>query len=159
MNTIEPHDNTTAVWLAHWPRPGREAHKYQRGSVLVWSGPSLATGASRLAATAALRAGAGLVTLVGARDALLVQAAHVTAIMLKEVPDSAALAHMLADKRITAMILGPAMGVGPQTAALVATALAAGTPCVLDADALGSFAGQRWFWPDMPRIIAPCSPA
>ena len=50
---------------------------------------------------------------------------------------------MLGDQRFSAVLLGPGLGVGPETRALVAAALAAGRPTVLDADALTSFAADR----------------
>ncbi len=135
--------NTPALWRAAlMGQASAEAHKYQRGSVLVWSGPPLATGAARLAATAALRAGAGVVTLTGAAAALRVHAAHVTAIMLKPANGPAGLTALLDDPRHTAVVLGPAMGVGGLTRALVAAAMTAGRAGVLDADALSSFADQ-----------------
>ena len=126
---------------SQWSLPalGVEAHKYTRGHCVVVSGSALHTGASRLAATAALRSGAGLVTLLGEHAALEVQAAHVTAIMLAEIADGAALADYLADGRKHALIIGPAAGVGEVTAGKVRAALASGVAVVLDADALSSF--------------------
>ena len=78
-----PRENAPGLWKDALPLRRDEDHKYARGACVVWSGPALATGASRLAAQAALQIGAGLVTLAGPREAMLVQAAHVTAIMRK----------------------------------------------------------------------------
>jgi ADP-dependent NAD(P)H-hydrate dehydratase / NAD(P)H-hydrate epimerase len=142
MDQPAPCRNTPDLWRDAMADAGLDAHKYQRGSVLVWSGPPLATGASRLAAIAALRAGAGLVTLAGQRAALMVHAAHVTAIMLRQADGADGLAELLADARYTSLVLGPAMGVGAAARELVSTAMRAGRPCVLDADALTSFAGE-----------------
>jgi hydroxyethylthiazole kinase-like uncharacterized protein yjeF len=124
-----------------WQLPvlGAETHKYERGHCVVVSGSALQTGAARLSATAALRSGAGLVTLVGTRDALLVHAAHVTAIMLAEITDGTALAAFLGERRAHAVVIGPAAGVGPGTAEKVRAILDAGLPALLDADAMTSF--------------------
>ena len=137
-----PHENTPDLWRSALPLRRDEDHKYTRGACLVWSGPALSTGASRLAAEAALRVGAGLVTLAGAREALLVQAAHVTAIMLREIADDAGWRTLLADRRLQSVVIGPAAGVGETTRIAVLSALAAGPAIVLDADALTSFAGH-----------------
>ena len=56
--------------------PRIDGHKYARGHALIVSGEIAATGAARMAARAALRAGAGLVTLASPRDALAVNAAR-----------------------------------------------------------------------------------
>ncbi|MDE2384955.1 MAG: NAD(P)H-hydrate dehydratase [Alphaproteobacteria bacterium] len=117
-------------------------HKFTRGHALVWSGPELATGASRLAAVAAARAGAGLVSLVGDEAALRIQAAHVTSVMLKPVSGDGAWRKMLEDKRITSLCLGPAAGVSAGLRRSVLTALADGPACVLDADALTCFESE-----------------
>lgn len=135
-------ENTPDLWRAALPLRRDEDHKYARGACLVWSGPALATGAARLAAQAALRIGAGLVTLVGSREALLVHAAHVTAIMLRETPDDAGWRTLLADRRLRSVVLGPAAGVSEATRIAALSALAAGPAIVLDADALTSFAGH-----------------
>ncbi len=153
--------NTPDLWRHTLIGQAPDAHKYQHGSVLVWSGPPLATGAARLAATSALRAGAGLVTLAGAKDALIVHAAHVTAIMLKQADGPVGLALLLEDTRFNAVILGPAMGVGAVACELVAVTMAARRACVLDADALTSFEGKAQKLADMtasnarPVVLTP----
>ncbi len=121
------------------PRFGASAYKFSKGHAVVVSGGSLGTGASRLAASSALKIGAGLVTLIGKSQALKVHAAHLTAIMLVEAKDAKSLASHLKDKRINALCIGPAAGVGTGARANVRAALASGASCVLDADALTSF--------------------
>ncbi|GKY89019.1 NAD(P)H-hydrate dehydratase [Sinisalibacter aestuarii] len=116
-------------------------HKYTHGHALILSGPTGHTGAARLAARAALRVGAGLVTLATPHDALAENAAQLTAIMLREVEDGAALARVLEDGRLNALALGPGLGLG-RARALVPVALAANRATLLDADALTAFAGD-----------------
>jgi NAD(P)H-hydrate epimerase len=89
-----------------------------------------------------LRIGAGLVTIASPRDALLVNAAQSTAIMVRQADGAAELAALLADARKNAVLLGPGAGVGEGLRALVLAALASATAVVLDADALTSFAGD-----------------
>lgn len=133
-------ENGPGLWAGALRWPGRTAHKYQRGHALVVSGPMTATGAARLAAGAALRAGAGLVTLGSRPSALAVNAAQLTAVMLRRLDGPEALSAALADRRVTAVALGPGLGTDPGARALVEAVLAAPTPAVLDADALTVFA-------------------
>jgi ADP-dependent NAD(P)H-hydrate dehydratase / NAD(P)H-hydrate epimerase len=113
--------------------PDAQAHKYTRGHAMVWSGPPLRTGASRLSAQAALAVGAGLVTIIGERAALAEQAAHVTAIMLRE----ADAGWGVIDDRVTALAIGP--GAGDDIADTVCDLLDRGIATVLDADAITAF--------------------
>jgi NAD(P)H-hydrate epimerase len=99
-----------------------------------------ATGAARLAARGALRIGAGLVTVASPEDAVAVNAAHLTAVMLRPVVDVAGFAEFLADERRNAVLIGPGAGVTRRTRLFVVEALAAGKKLVLDADALTVFA-------------------
>jgi hydroxyethylthiazole kinase-like uncharacterized protein yjeF len=140
---IEPNTfvNEPALWLAQYPWPTPEGHKYARGHAVVVSGPAYSTGAARLGARGALRAGAGLVTVASPRDAIAVNAAQLTAIMVREADDARALASLLADPRKNAVLVGPGVGVGECTKEMVLTALQSNAAVVLDADAITSFAG------------------
>ena len=120
--------------------PRIDGHKYARGHALAVSGGISATGAARMAARGALRAGAGLVTLATPREALAVNAAALTAVMVRAADNAIEFAELLADKRFNACMIGPGAGVGEQTRDFVHTALSAERHVVLDADALTSFA-------------------
>jgi hydroxyethylthiazole kinase-like uncharacterized protein yjeF len=89
---------------------------------------------------AALRAGAGLVTIASPRDALAINAAAELAVMVRPVDDVAELEMMLADRRFNAVAIGPGAGVGAATREMVLTALGGERAAVIDADALTSFA-------------------
>lgn len=132
--------NRPALWRNEMPRPSAGDHKYRRGHLAVLCGPPRHTGAARLAASAGLRIGAGLVTLCGGEAALAEAATQLTAVMLHPMAGPSDLAALLADRHFTALVLGPALGVGDATRGLVAAALAAPAAAVLDADALTSFA-------------------
>ncbi len=131
------HENTPARWTYPWPRA--DGHKYDRGHCVVVSGGPTATGAGRLAARGALRIGAGLVTVASPPNAVMVNAAHLTAIMLQPFDGAEGLAKLLQDKRLNSIVIGPAFGVGGETREMVMAALASGAACVLDADALTAF--------------------
>ena len=126
-------------WRKSLPLPSIDGHKYDRGHVIVVSGPMMRTGASRLAARGALRIGAGLVTVAASADAAPIHAAHLTAIMILPMDGPIDLVDILADERRNAVVLGPALGVGEKTTELVEAALGMKPAIVLDADALTSF--------------------
>lgn len=140
--------NGRSIWSKHFPRPRIDGHKYNRGHAVVLSGSLAHTGAARLAARGALRIGAGLVTVATPRDALPAHAAALTAIMTRVCDTSEEFVELLADRRKNAVVMGPGMGVGAKTRAMVLAALGNGTEeeppraIVLDADALTSFAGE-----------------
>jgi ADP-dependent NAD(P)H-hydrate dehydratase / NAD(P)H-hydrate epimerase len=142
LATISPKTfaNEPSLWLSDFPWPKPEGHKYARGHAVVMSGPAYSTGAARLGARGALRAGAGLVTVASPRDAIKVNAAQLAAIMVREADDARALASLLADERKNAVLIGPGVGLGERTKELVRAALASKAAVVLDADAITSFA-------------------
>lgn len=128
-------ENTPSLWLPRWRWPDAEAHKHARGHAFIASGPAPRTGAARLAARAALRIGAGLVTVLAPRDALAEHAAQLNAIMLGEATEMA-LANAARDGG--SLVIGPAFGTEPdhQDALMSVLTAAPRCPLVLDADAL-----------------------
>ncbi len=138
--------NSPKLWGATFPVPRAGGHKYARGHAVVVSGAISSTGAARLAARGALRAGAGLVTIASPRGALAVNAAASTAVMVRAVDGAIELGEFLRDARRNVVVLGPGGGVGPAMRELVLAALAGERGVVLDADALTSFA-------DDPQVL------
>ena len=142
LSRIKLFENTPMLWGGHYHWPEASAHKYARGHAAVISGPAHATGAARLAARGALRIGAGLVSVAAQSDAVAVNAAQLTAIMIKPFKGADGLSKLLSDKRLNAVAIGPGLGVGKAARALVMAALKSGAAIVLDADALTSFEGD-----------------
>ena len=142
LDIIQPRifQNGPSLWGADFPWPDPLGHKYARGHCVVVSGPSHATGAARLAARGALRVGAGLVSVASPLDAVDINAASLTAIMVKPFKGAGGLDELLNDKRLNAVVIGPGCGVGRATRELVAAVLAHDGAAVVDADGLTSFA-------------------
>jgi NAD(P)H-hydrate epimerase len=135
--------NDPSWWAALLPRRDARAHKYRFGHAVVVGGPAHATGATRLAARAALRVGAGLVSVAAHPEALPIYAAALTTVMTKPCADADALDRLLADPRLNAWLIGPGAGVGEATRVAAQQLARSGRPLVLDADALTSFASER----------------
>lgn len=142
LASIEPKtaENNPDLWQDAFPLPRVDGHKFTKGHVAVLSGDIAATGAARLSARAALRGGAGLVTVASPRDALAVNAAALTAVMVRPVDTVEEFADLIGGK-ISACIIGPGAGIGAKTCDITEAGLAAKKRLVLDADALTSFAG------------------
>jgi len=136
-------ENLPALWQARLPWPSLDAHKYSRGHVAVFGGNATATGAARLAAMAAARAGAGAVTLLSPAGALAVNAMHITSIMLRrrdEIDDTLA---FMAARKVSAVVYGPGLDQDATTAATLVDLLgrvSAPTGVVVDASALTAVA-------------------
>ena len=141
--------------LAQFPRRQRNAHKNDFGHVLVVAGSAGKSGAAALVCEAALRAGAGLVTLA-ARPEIAPSLHGVPEAMFVPLPGSGPLS--LADlpplrealKGKTALAVGPGIPRGPETGPLIAELVSAAEVAVLDADALNALAEHRdriaeWF--------------
>ena len=117
-------------------------HKYDHGHAVVLVGAFGRTGAGRLAARAALRIGAGLVTVAAPGSGMIECAAQLTAVMLRRCDEADAFAALAQDDRLNALCVGPGLGTDDRARAMVAAVLDADRATVLDADALTLVAGD-----------------
>ncbi|HEV2303401.1 MAG TPA: NAD(P)H-hydrate dehydratase, partial [Stellaceae bacterium] len=131
--------NDPLWWRDELRWPQLDSHKYSRGHAVVAGGAAM-TGAARLAARAALRLGAGLVTLAASEAAFAIYAASLSGVITTAVAGLGGFRALLADPRKNAALIGPGAGVGEETHGKVLAILAAEKRAVLDADALSSFA-------------------
>ena len=142
------------------------AHKGRFGHVLVLAGSTGFAGAACMTAQAALRSGAGLVTLGVPASLLPIAAAKLTACMTRpcrEVPGGAFALGALPDivafaERCTVVALGPGIGRHRSTEKLVqALVRRLDRPLVLDADGLNAFEGQAALLDGAPapRVLTP----
>lgn len=123
---------------------GIASHKFDHGHVLVIAGGPGQGGAARLAARAALRVGAGLVTIAPPAAAMSEQLGSPEALMRRPVDTPADLEALLQDRRISTVLIGPGCGTA-RAASLLPAVLAAGRKAVLDADALTALAQRGDF--------------
>ncbi len=137
--------NASGLWTL--PRRATTNHKYSAGHATVLGGPAM-TGAARLAASAARRVGAGLVTIAAKGNANLYRAGDPGTMV-----DAAPLAEQRADIRRNAWLIGPGLG-RDRVPDLLPPLLASGRAVVVDADALSACADR----PDLLRGAAVLTP-
>ncbi|HVW10106.1 MAG TPA: NAD(P)H-hydrate dehydratase [Bryobacteraceae bacterium] len=141
-----------------------DANKGRYGHVLVVAGSRGKSGAAAMCGIAALRAGAGLVTVACPKSVLDVVAATSPEIMTEPLPETAGgeigrdaldVIRGLAEKR-TLIAIGPGIGTASETADVVQTLYATSEkPMVIDADALNCLVHSPWPHPPAPRILTP----
>jgi NAD(P)H-hydrate epimerase len=125
--------NAPDLWLADFPWPTEEGHKYSRGHAVLLGGTAM-TGAARLAAHAAQRIGTGLVTIAADPSVVPLYAAWRADLMVAALQNGDAFRELLTDKRLNAVLLGPGAGADARLQAAIGTALDAEVGLVLDAD-------------------------
>jgi hydroxyethylthiazole kinase-like uncharacterized protein yjeF len=131
--------NDPDLWLRYFPKLKIDGHKYDRGHAAVVSGPMESTGAARLAARAALRAGAGLVSVATSKAAFYINAAQLTAIMVAAYDAPSTLGETLLARRVNAVLAGPGAGISQDTRDIIGNVLATDASVVIDAEGLTAF--------------------
>jgi len=129
----------------------RGAHKGDFGHVLVIGGAKGKTGAAAMSGLAALRAGAGLVTVACSVPEL---AAVAPELMTAPLPDSRTVDEIAKKKDVLA--IGPGLGSDAELAALTRTLVAkSDLRMVVDADGLNALAGSNWSSGSAFRVLTP----
>jgi NAD(P)H-hydrate epimerase len=141
-----------------------DGNKGRYGHVLVVAGSRGKSGAAAMCGIAALRAGAGLVTVACPGSALDSVAAASPEIMTEPLPETEAgeisrhaldTIRRLADKR-SLLAIGPGIGTGAETAEVARTLYATlEKPMIIDADALNCLANSEWPHPPAARVLTP----
>lgn len=130
----------------------RDSNKGRYGHVLVIAGSHGKSGAAAMAGTAALRAGAGLVTVACPESVLSAVASYSPELMTEALTDRI---HEQAAK-LTLTAIGPGIGTADETREMVRRLYSTlEKPMVIDADALNCLAGSAWKKPPAPRILTP----
>ena len=130
--------NGPVLWAKRFPWPQLDDHKYSRGHAVVTGGRHM-TGAARLAARAAQRVGAGLVTAIVPTDAFVVYKIALSSVLVRSFLDTAGFAEFVGERRVSACLVGPGNEISGGTRERALAALRTGKPAVLDADALTVF--------------------
>ena len=135
----KPPNNDPSLWRDKVPVPLPEGNKYDRGYAVITGGWLLSTGATKLAAVAALRIGAGLVSVACDSESLPVYANCFQAVMNKLVRSAKEFSALIEDAKVTAVLIGCGGGITQKTKDFALAALNLHKQTVLDADAITVF--------------------
>jgi len=140
LDEVSPdtYENDPCLWLSELPTLSDDANKHTRGHALIFGGYPM-TGAARMAARAAARAGAGLTTIAVPEVALPIYSASLTSIMVRPVVTPDDFMHLLNRSQFSAWLIGPGAGAGKETLSRTLAMLGTGCPTVIDADAITVF--------------------
>ncbi|MCD6074930.1 MAG: uncharacterized protein K0Q70_1813 [Rhodospirillales bacterium] len=156
---IEPQtfENGPDLWRARLRLPDSDSHKYTRGHVLIVGGAEM-TGAARLAARAARRVGAGMVTIAAPAQAMPIYLVGDPGQLVIELGDTTDLETLMGEKKRSAVLVGPGNGVSMSTQRHTIEALRSRAPVVVDADALSVFQDSPkdlFSWVRGPCVLTP----
>lgn len=128
---------TDSTLVSKWlPRRAPDTHKGRQGHVLTLAGSWGMTGAAVFAASATLKAGAGLITMAVTRELYPIIAAAIPEALAVSLEDT------IDFSRYDTIVVGPGLSRRPEAAELVRNAASVSLPQVWDADALNIVAGM-----------------
>ena len=131
--------NIDKIWKNKIIFPKIDAHKYLRGYTLIIGGPKSMTGASRLAALAAQRAGSGIVVVAVSKNSENIYFSSLTSQIIKSYRNLKEFRSILDDPRINSIVIGPGLGQGKKTISKMKIIFERKRRAVIDADAISSF--------------------
>ena len=132
--------NNYKNWIDKFPWPTIHSNKYTRGSVLIIGGEKHSTGAARIAAQAASRMTAGMVSIACSHESLDIYAVTSLGVMVRPFANPIALKKILEEKKINAVLIGPGLEASQHTIDLIKFIKGQNLPLVIDAGGLASLA-------------------
>jgi len=141
VKSLDTKINSSSLWIDRLPYLTTESHKYSRGHILIIGGFPMA-GAARLAARAAMRVGSGMVTVAVPPHGVNAYASAMEYAIVLPLLETDSIIDIVRQRKISAILLGPGLGVSDLTRSRVLEVLQCGVPVVLDADALTSFSND-----------------
>ncbi len=141
VNSLNTRMNASSLWVDRLPYLTTESDKYSHGHVLIIGGYPMA-GAARLAARAALRMGCGMVSIAVDPLAIDAYAPTMECAIIHPLSDTDSITDIISHRKISAILIGPGLGVSDLTRSRVLEVLQCGVPVVLDADALSTFSND-----------------
>jgi len=140
LKTIRPLTtlNTPEQWGFDYPTPDNNTHKYSRGFTVIQGGAKL-SGAAILAAKGCRRIGCGMVSIAVPNDSLNRYQNTSPGDIIHNLSTPKDWQNLIADERVSTILLGPGADVVEATKQFVLSALESRKPVVLDAGALSSF--------------------
>ena len=133
--------NKPKSWGIDFPCPSPTNNKFDRGHLAIFGGEEM-TGAARLAARGAIRAGAGLVTIASPKKAVPIYATDWPEFIIKEISNFTNLNIYVKTKKVSALVVGPGLGISSRARRLIINCIRVGLPIVLDADAISNYADE-----------------
>lgn len=131
--------NDVNLWRSLFPFPDAQSNKYTRGHALICGG-AVMTGATRLAARAAQRIGAGLVTLAAPVNVAPIYSEALESVIVNSFAESQEWSSLVNRPKTDVLLIGPGLGIGEQQKTYILEALKSHKPIVLDADVFTNFA-------------------
>ncbi len=132
-------ENSPSLWKKYFPWKSKFGHKYSRGRVVIYGGQKEFTGATILAAQAALRTGSGSVKILCSKNTLQIYSIKFPSVLKKEINNISQLKKFLREEKITSMLIGPGSGSNRKIKEITKLILKKVKYVVLDADALTCF--------------------
>jgi len=150
--------NSPDLWMKKFPSKKTFHHKYSRGRVVIFGGSRELTGATILAAEAALRTGVGSAKIVCSKHTLQIYSIKFPSVLKVEINNINQLKSFLKKEKITSLLIGPGAGKNKKIKEITQIILKKVKYVVLDADAITCFKNDlKSFYSllDKNKIITP----
>ncbi|MEY4342759.1 MAG: bifunctional NAD(P)H-hydrate repair enzyme Nnr [Pseudomonadota bacterium] len=132
-------ENDPKLWIKRFPWKKYSSHKYSRGRVFIYGSLKNYIGASLLSSNAAIRCGAGAVTIIANMNTIDKYNQRFFSLLKVEINSQKEFQDFLKNSLITSFLIGPGSGVNLETAENVKLISKYINHVVIDADAITSF--------------------